>query len=369
MKDLPKYKITIDPDFSEAGEDLGVSAIAFTAKPAILVKGMAFSSDLEVKKTYFSDNLKYRICAPVMIPMEIYRSDEDGEYFVQFTEQEIDAIHQKFMANLTNKNIFNLEHNPQELMPAYVLEAWIVDNPSTDKAFQTYGIQVPKGTLMMTTQITDKDVYNDLVSNGVVGYSVEGFLGLKLSEIKNKKENMEGKKLPVGEYLTADGRVLTITENGFTFSDVKEKLDADLPPVAPNPGDTTDKKKKSVADDKEKMADDQEMAAVKEDDKTTLPDGTDVPTDEVETPEEDATETPADEKAENDDEAADEAVFYTKEEVDAKLDEIYKAIADWQSQDEETDKTEIANQETKDSKFSIHDRFAAFVEFSKENKY
>lgn len=181
-RDLPKYKITIDDEYSE-GENLGISMIAFTSKPAIMVKGMAFNVD-EPTKLYFVDELKYRICAPVMVPMEIYRCDSNEEYFVQFTVEEIDTIHQKFMSNLTNKNIFNLEHKSENVMPAFVLEAWIVDNPETDKAIQTYGISVPKGTLMMTTQITDKQVYSNLVNSGQVGYSIEGFLGLKLSEME-----------------------------------------------------------------------------------------------------------------------------------------------------------------------------------------
>lgn len=182
-KDLPHYKITIDEEYSEDGRSLGIDMIAFTAKPAIITKGFAFSQD-EVKKLFFTDALKYRICAPVMIPMEIYRCDSNEEYYVQFTESEIELMHQKFMSNLTNTNIFNLEHNSTDIVPAYVLEAWIVETPETDKSFMTYGINVPKGTLMMTTQITDKEVYNKLIEEGQVGYSIEGFLGLKLSEIK-----------------------------------------------------------------------------------------------------------------------------------------------------------------------------------------
>jgi len=40
--DRPVYKITIDPEYSD-GEELGIEMIAFTAKPAIKVKGMAFN--------------------------------------------------------------------------------------------------------------------------------------------------------------------------------------------------------------------------------------------------------------------------------------------------------------------------------------
>ena len=195
--DRPVYKITIDPEYSD-GEDLGIEMIAFTSKPAIKVKGMAFN---QATPMTFSDDIKMRIVAPAMIPMSIYRRDEDGtEYDVLFTEEVIESIHAKFMQNLQNKDIFNLEHEAEEKVPAYILEAWIVENPKQDKAFTTYGIEVPKGTLMLTSQVTDKEYYDNLVESGQVGYSIEGFLGLKLSELI-KQNTM---KLPDGEHLIED---------------------------------------------------------------------------------------------------------------------------------------------------------------------
>jgi len=212
--DRPVYKITIDEAYSD-GEDLGVEMIAFTSKPAIKVKGMAFNS--HVAPMSFSDSVKMRIVAPAMIPMNIYRMDEDTEeeYDVQFSSEVIEQIHAKFMLNLSNKNIFNLEHDQNKIVPAYILEAWIVDNPETDKAFTTYGIEVPKGTLMLTSQVTDKDYYDKLVESGQVGYSIEGFLGMKLSEHLNKYTMT----LPDGEhmiedkiYVVKDGEVIEIKE-------------------------------------------------------------------------------------------------------------------------------------------------------------
>lgn len=369
-RDLPKYKITIDPEYSEDDKDLGISMIAFTSKPAIITKGMAFSED-ETKQLFFNDDLKYRICAPVMVPMEIYRCDSNEEYFVQFTEEEIDAIHQKFMSNLTNKNMFNLEHNAQDVMPAYVLEAWIVDTPETDKAFQTYGIKVPKGTLMMTTQITDKEIYNDLVKSGRVGYSIEGFLGLKLSEMKmaeppfhenckcekvgdeiitesgvcdycleqqsfnidkkNKETKMEENKLniPAGEYIDKDGNVFIVAEDGtiskkeavkeeLACEPKEEKLGLEVDETAEveaNPGDKTE-----------------EEAKIKE---TELAEG---------------------------DAPVSEAVTYTKEEVDAKFDELYKLIADLKAEEtiEDVQEEELKAQPTK---MSVNERFEAFNRF------
>mgnify|MGYP001336576165 CR=1 FL=1 len=209
-KDIPIYKITIDPEYSD-GEELGIEQIAFTSTPAIVTKGMAFD---EHKKLFFSDDLKYRVVAPAMIPMEIYRNDEnDEEYYVQFSAETIEQIHSKFMQDLSNRNVFNLEHDTDKTVPAYVLEAWIVDDPKKDKAYSSYGIEVPKGTLMVTAQVTDKDYYNELVKNEQIGFSIEGFLGLKLSNQLNNKYSMN--KLPDGEHLI-DGKIYVVVDGEIT---------------------------------------------------------------------------------------------------------------------------------------------------------
>lgn len=212
VNDLPVYKITIDPEYSD-GENLGIEQIAFTSNPAIKVKGLAFSN---VAKHFFADELKYRVTAPAMIPMEIYRRDDDaGEYYVQFEADTIEKIHVKFMQDLQNRNIFNLEHDQNKEVPAYILEAWIVENPTQDKAFTTYGIEVPKGTLMLTAQVTDKEYYNELVKNEQVGFSIEGFLGMKLSKhLKQNNMNFpDGEHLIEGKiYVVKDGQVVEIKE-------------------------------------------------------------------------------------------------------------------------------------------------------------
>ena len=214
---IPTYTITIDPAYAENGEDLGIEQIAFTSNPAIKVKGMAFNS--QAKPLFFNDELKYRITAPALIPMEIYRLDEDTdeEYNVKFTKEEIELIHGKFMQKMVNRDLFNLEHDQSMTVPAYVLEAWIVDNPKQDKAYSTFGIEVPEGTLMVTAQVTDKEYYAELVAQDQIGFSIEGYLGMKLKEQTKTKTNMN--KLPDGEhtiedkiYVVKDGEVIEIRD-------------------------------------------------------------------------------------------------------------------------------------------------------------
>jgi hypothetical protein len=223
-KDIPVYKITIDPEYSD-GEDLGIEQIAFTSQPAVITKGMAFD---ENKKLFFSDEKKYRVVAPAMIPMQIYRKDdEDGEYYVSFDQNTIEQIHSKFMQDLSNRDVFNLEHDTDKTVPAYVLEAWLVgSDPKKDKAYSSYGIEVPEGTLMITAQVTDKDYYNELVNNEQIGFSIEGFLGLKLRNQLNKY-NM---KLPDGEhtiedkiYVVKDGEITEIRDVEITANEEEVK--------------------------------------------------------------------------------------------------------------------------------------------------
>lgn len=219
--DRPIYKITIEDEYAD-GENLGIEMIAFTSKPAIKVKGMAFNSHVAMA---FKDDVKMRVVAPAMIPMNIYRKDEDGEeYDVQFTEEVIEAIHSKFMQNLQNKDIFNLEHNAEQKVPAYILEAWIVDSPKTDKAFTTYGIEVPKGTLMLNSQVTDRAYYDELVESGQVGYSIEGFLGMKLSE----QLKLNTMKLPDGEHLIGDKIYVIADGEVIEIKDVPTEMEAEL---------------------------------------------------------------------------------------------------------------------------------------------
>lgn len=387
-KDLPKFKISIDPEYSE-GEDLGINAIAFTSNPAILTKGFAFSADKPKEKLFFGDKLKKRVVAPAMIPMEIYRCDEEGEYYVQFTESEIEKIHSKFMKNFTNRQVFNLEHDSSEVVPAYVLECWIVDNPTEDKAFTSYGIKVPKGTVMLTAQITDANYYNQLVENEQTGFSIEGFLGLSLSEIINKnkikEEKMEEKQLlPAGEYPIGDNKILVVAEDGSmlvkeieieTLSEDKpeeevkeETLAEELAKLGSDKGDiyfvgpTMNKGKEVFSDDQKTPLEVGEY--VLENDLTLVVEEAGIVGELKEVKKEEMSEDKPEEVIEE--EMAEEAPVvetYTKEEVDAKFEELYKMIGDLKADAPEV-KVEEAVEEVK---LTAVDRFAVFNAFTKRN--
>jgi hypothetical protein len=206
MDDLVTYKI-VKKDLETGEEFTGLDEIAFTSDPAIIVKGMAFNAQ---KKLVFKDEPKMRIVAPAMIPMEIYRNQDGEEFNVEFTAEQIELIHTEIMQLVAKgESLFNFEHDKSQKVPAYILEAWIVDNPETDKAKTTYGIDVPKGTLMLTTQITDRKYYDELVENGQIGYSIGGSFGLKLSKQLNTNK-MEVQLSEGKQYLFKDGKLVEV---------------------------------------------------------------------------------------------------------------------------------------------------------------
>lgn len=347
LKDLPKYKITISDEYSD-GEDLGISAIAFTSNPAILVKGLAFSNDT-FKKLVFSDSTKYRVAGPIMIPMEIYRCD-DSEYYVQFTSEEIEKIHQKFMKNIKNSDVFNLEHDNEQKVPAYVLESLLVDSEAKKLMVkQEYGIDVPLGSSFLVTQVTDTDYYNSLIEKEQIGFSIEGFLGLKFSEIINNnkqkinKMNEEKMLMPAGEYKLEDGRMLIVAEDGSM--ELKEKVEMGL--------EVTEEAKMGDPATQEVVSGETEVKMAEEvvEEKVT----------------EEVVEEEMAEEVVTEEVAAEVPVSYTKEEVDAKFEELYKLIGELKADEILEDSTEDEMEMMKkEQKMSVSQRLEAFVAFSKK---
>jgi hypothetical protein len=315
-EELPLYKITIDEEYSE-GEELGIDMIAFTSKPAVMVKGMAFKA---VENFFFKDEPKMRIVAPAMIPMNIYRNDEGEEYYVQFTEQEIENIYSKFMQDLNNQNLFNLEHTEKKV-PAYILEAWIVDNPKEDKSYSTYGIEVPKGTLMLTAQITDKEYYQKLVDKDQIGFSIEGFLGLKLSNQINKLSMM----LPDGEHLI-EGKIYVVKDGEII--EIKEEVPAEM--EAEMAEEVVEEEEIEAAEVEEKVEEEIAMAV--------------------------------------DPQADSEAVLAIVQPVlDALATELMKAIAEVKALIPVVEETEEEEVELSEQKFSAIDRLKKYRQIFKEN--
>jgi len=191
LRDLITYEVKVDDEYSDNGEDLGIDLISNVKTPAVKIKGVALSCD-KIKDVRFTDDKKYRIAAPVMVPGDIYRNDTE-EYMLRFTPDIIEKMAKKFMANLTKKNggVFNLEHG-NEMIDSYILESYLVDSEAkVDMIKKEFGIDLPLHSFFLVQQFNDKNKYNELVANGQTGFSLEGFLGMEL--VKMTESNKEDK--------------------------------------------------------------------------------------------------------------------------------------------------------------------------------
>jgi len=138
----------------------------------------------EFSKQEFAD--KQIVAGPFMIPNKlIYRNDENGEYYVYFSEDTIEKIAYKYMQHKYTDNT-NLEHmETLQLNDVFVVESWLIADPKKDKSLiYSGGEEYPKGTWYGMMKVKDKVVWDEYVKSGrVKGFSVEGFF---IDELLNK---------------------------------------------------------------------------------------------------------------------------------------------------------------------------------------
>lgn len=247
-RDIPIYDVTLDPNYSESGEDLGIEVISNVAVPAVRIKGFAFNSTEKLR--FSTDDLKYRIIAPVLVPDEIYRKD-DFEYYLRFSPKVVEEIAMKFMANLANrpKKVFTDDHQEKEL-DSFIFEAYLIDEQLKKEMIHgIYGLDVPMGSFIIVQQFNNKEQYFKMLEEGKTGFSFEGYLGMALIEeeiLKQKfnntvmnKQKFFGMKRPLSalsgkvkfeEVLQADDLIL-ITDEVKEGGDISVMEDLGQAPI------------------------------------------------------------------------------------------------------------------------------------------
>lgn len=207
-KKIVTYSPTIEDEFSEGGQILGINLVSNVENPAVKIRGVAFSNK-ETKNLRFKDDIKMRIVAPVLVPGSIYQNDSGEEYYMKFTQDDIEILAKDFMSKLNNKpdGVFNLEHG-DHMVDSYILESILVDSDNKIKLIkEDYGIDVPLGTFILVQQFEDRKIYDDIVKRGATSFSLEGFIGTKLinseykfseKKQKNKMTKMKNAKKIIG---------------------------------------------------------------------------------------------------------------------------------------------------------------------------
>jgi hypothetical protein len=178
---LPLYEIFINED-----DETGMNLISVVEKPAIEIKGYAFSDIVELEFKQEED--KQIIVGPALIPnKKIRRQDEDGNmYYVFFSKETIEKMVEKFNRFGSNRKI-NVEHTDR-MIDAFIMEDWIVEDQYYDKS-KKYGFEVPVGTYMIKVKVEDKNFWMEEVKgNGKFGFSIEGLLGQQLVTMNEVKQ-------------------------------------------------------------------------------------------------------------------------------------------------------------------------------------
>ena len=165
------------------GDD-GVFCMSLVENPATETQLVMFSNEAELLQ--FQDDEKQIVYSVAMRPnMLIPRKNINGEpAMVFYTEETIADLQQNFF----KKNYHNgatVNHDGKVREDMYIFESWIVQDPEKDKA-TLLGMQVQKGDWVTAQKIENAEVWQDVKSGKLTGFSIEAFLEPVL--INNKVE-------------------------------------------------------------------------------------------------------------------------------------------------------------------------------------
>lgn len=154
------------------------------------------------KKQAFAkvDDKKKILMGVIMKPnKKIYRYDEESkeEYEVFFSEQTVRRASELYFKNNKQRN-FNVEHNSDDVLEAYLVESWIVEDPEKDKS-AVYNLGAEKGDWVGTMKFESDEEYQKALENGT-GFSLEGVFSEKviLNKVNYMNVNFEKEKVEEG---------------------------------------------------------------------------------------------------------------------------------------------------------------------------
>ena len=173
-KELPTYELVL-------GDNDQIELVSLVKDPAIDELFMKFNKE-EQLKLFFAEDEKQIITGPALIPDKlIYRihPQTKEEFNCFFTAETINQISQRYLIEANQSNV-NLEHE-KKVLDVCMIESWIIEDSKTDKAY-ALGMELPKGTWMCSMKVNNKEVWQQIKSGDLAGFSVEGTLSLMMSK-------------------------------------------------------------------------------------------------------------------------------------------------------------------------------------------
>jgi len=150
----------------------GVNALSLVESPAIGSDWVALGDQKPILLAEVNADKQILMGAALIPDKPIYRNMNGEEFYIYFSEETVAKAAEMFFKR-SNQSNATLEHS-QPLKGMTVFESWIVDNPEFDKSKQ-YGLDVPKGTWVVSMKVDDKDIWDNYIKNNkVFGFSIEG---------------------------------------------------------------------------------------------------------------------------------------------------------------------------------------------------
>lgn len=168
--------------------ETGLSFISFVSEPAIGINFLSFSSD-NIKQIFSIEDDKHIVFGPALIPdMPIYRCNNGYEYNVVFTKDAIKKMVEKYSAS----GLFNSvdeQHNEKPIQDVVMIESFIIDRDGgiNPKQFE----DIADGSWIVKFKINNEDLWNDIKSGKVKGFSVAGTFNISEEEFNANEDKID----------------------------------------------------------------------------------------------------------------------------------------------------------------------------------
>jgi|TARA_R110002124_G_scaffold51683_2_gene149294 hypothetical protein len=187
----------------EEQEESGIEAISIVESPAIESDFVALKAE-EIKLAEVDTDKRILLGALLIPNKPIYRTGEEGDYYIFFSKDTIVKASQMYLKNGYQNNS-TLEHE-KALNGLTLVESWIVEDEVQDKS-RKYGLDVPVGTWMGAVKVNNEKIWQEYVKTSKVkGFSIEGYFA----------DKMERPKEDIKEDLSEDDIILNEIKNILT---------------------------------------------------------------------------------------------------------------------------------------------------------
>jgi len=170
--EIPVFELRVNADLKS---DLVVDYVAGVDVPAIEKNFIAFSAEKNPFEFAQIEDEQRIIFGAAMIPNQLIlrKHPKTGEPFkVFYTKETIQTIAHKFFANGFQNN-FNIMHDEKQRKDGVTFFQSVIKD--TSKGIIGLNGDDPEGTWYLGAKVTNDEVWNEIKSGKIKGFSIEGF--------------------------------------------------------------------------------------------------------------------------------------------------------------------------------------------------